>query len=68
MYVATVGLCVSVLPTCQEELKILRLARALLAEEEVIMREDQLNQLLDEKKSAKVLQSLMHSPFLRFYQ
>lgn len=38
----------------QEELKILRLARALLVEEEVTMREDQLNRLLDEKKVAKV--------------
>ena len=40
--------------TLQEELKILRLALALMVEEEVAMKEEVLNQELEKKKSAKV--------------
>ena len=38
----------------QEELKILRLSASLLVEEEVRMREEHLENKLNEKKSAKV--------------
>lgn len=38
----------------QEELKVLRLSRTLLIEDEINSRAQQLNQLLDEKKVAKV--------------
>lgn len=38
----------------QEELKVLRLSRALLIEEEITLRGRQLNQLLENKKVSKV--------------